>query len=706
MRFRLPQAIILILFFLLWATPSFALQKWGVHLSNDRDPGLVTALRQRYNQAGITDWVPLTVLLPVDIGSDELAGFLDGCKNNKFWPILRVFNDGQKILKHNVDELIPTLVSVQSRISGFPESIYLVFGNEVNNGENEWQTGNADPVEYTESLRYFIDQVRLKAPAFKVGNAALNTSMPSNLLPKNYPAEKFWKEGPASLANDLDAFIANTYELGTGVREASIGSWIWEMELIGIPEDKKVILTEYGYWPSGEPSERENYVNNKYRDYLNDLERGSANDLDRVTAITPLFWTSGAIKIPVFGMDGNVAWYDPDNIYSGEPATTPASANGTPAITPAAADGLQKYISQLLGKLKASSNTNRNVRNLACGQLPLALCDESGGVVSSNFNQNTSVLGVSDANVSQDTKTVVGVVQDYNTLAAIGENRSDYSSRNLENFFSNLYTQIMTLLGFGDVRAKRKMDSTVAVGIMNNNINMENAFVKGLQEELPVGIIEDVNPINITPTGIIISPQITLVPTQGTGPTLTYDIPFYKTDKQAFDEIDAIARNLISNMNIIVPAVKKKWPTSFIDHWQEVYEKALSQNWNPALVIAIWIEETAASDVCSLETQQIRNRGYATGILDFGVITLPSTRCSDRDEVKIAKFREQLRIFLNIVDKIDPPKTFEKFMCRYSEGHYPCSFDINPGFLSRLPTVYNCLINPSTTDCPKGYFLF
>jgi len=505
MRFHLPAIILFFIIFFLSITPVSALHKWGVHLSNDRDPGLLTALRQRYSQAGITDWVPVTVLLPVGIGSDELAGFLDGCKNNKFWPILRVFNDGHKILKNNVDQLVPTLVSVQSRLSAFPESVYLVFGNEVNNGETEWQDGNADPVEYTESLRYFIDQIRLKAPAFKVGNAALNTSMPSNLLPKNYPAEKFWKEGPASLANDLDAFVANTYELGTGVREASIGSWSWEMELIGIPEDKKVILTEYGYWPNGEPFERENYVNNKYRDYLNDLKIGNANDLDRATAITPLFWTEGAIKIPVFGSSGEVTWYDPDNIYSGGPAPTSGSATVTPAISPGAADGLQQYISQLVDSFNQASNTGKHVRNLACGQLPVALCNGSDNVVSSNFNQNVSVLGVQDAGVSQDTNTVVGVVQDYNTLAAVSENSNDYSARNLESFFSNLFNQIMTLIGFGHVRSKEKLKSTATIGMMND-VNMENAFVKGVCEEVTSQLCNGLGNVLETPA---ITPAIT-----------------------------------------------------------------------------------------------------------------------------------------------------------------------------------------------------
>ncbi|MCJ7740449.1 hypothetical protein MUP32_03990 [Candidatus Microgenomates bacterium] len=486
MRSRLPHVIIFLLFFLLWATPVSALHKWGVHLSNDRDPGLLIALRQRYSQAGITDWVPVTVLLPVGIGSDELAGFLDGCKNNKFWPILRVFNDGHKILKNNVDQLVPTLISVQSRLSAFPESVYLVFGNEVNNGENEWGNDNANPQEYTESLRYFIDQIRLKAPAFKVGNAALNTSMPSNLLPKNYPAEKFWKEGPKSLVNDLDVLVFNTYEINSASQPSSIKSWIWEWELLGppgSPPEKPIILTEYGFWPDGELADRENYVNLKYKDYLNDLERGNKNDLDRVTAITPLFWTEGAIKIPVFGSSGSVTWYDPDNIYSGEPVTTPGSATVTPAISPGAADGLRQYISQLVDSFNKASNTDKNVRNLACGQLPVALCNGSDNVVSSNFNQNVSVLGVQDAGVSQDTNTVVGVVQDYNTLAAVSENSNDYSARNLESFFSNLFNQIMTLIGFGHVRSKEKLESTATIGMMND-VNMGNAFVKGVCEEV------------------------------------------------------------------------------------------------------------------------------------------------------------------------------------------------------------------------------
>lgn len=207
---------------------------------------------------------------------------------------------------------------------------------------------------------------------------------------------------------------------------------------------------------------------------------------------------------------------------------------------------------------------------------------------------------------------------------------------------------------------------------------------------------------NNTPGSIAITPLITPSPQETPTPVqLTYDIPFYKTDAQSTKTIDDIAAQLPSKMDIVIPAFVKRWPTSLLSsNWREVFDTSYAQNWNPAFVLAVWIEETAASDACTIRARQGKD-----GIWDFGVITLPKTYCNDTQRMQ--RFHDQLTAFLNIVTKISPPLTFEKFMCLYSEGKSaPCVFGTNPGFVQRLKPVYDCLLNPTADVCPSGYFDF
>lgn len=118
----------------------------------------------------------------------------------------------------------------------------------------------------------------------------------------------------------------------------------------------------------------------------------------------------------------------------------------------------------------------------------------------------------------------------------------------------------------------------------------------------------------------------------------------------------------------IIKKVLKSWPESKIEsQWDNVYNQAVSHGWNPAFVIALWIEESAASGL---------------NARDLG--------CG--------------RIYNNLEKQLEclfsrpyANKSFEEFMCIYSEGHYPCEFITNPNFVENLGDWYHEATGAPTT---------
>ena len=105
----------------------------------------------------------------------------------------------------------------------------------------------------------------------------------------------------------------------------------------------------------------------------------------------------------------------------------------------------------------------------------------------------------------------------------------------------------------------------------------------------------------------------------------------------------------------IIQRVKNRWPNSKIEeNWDLVYQEAISHGFNPAFVIAIWIEESGASGVTAW---------------DLGCGSGPKNNLTD-----------QLDCFFNRLPWITDQTTFAEFMCYYSDGHYPCNFSAHPNF--------------------------
>jgi len=117
----------------------------------------------------------------------------------------------------------------------------------------------------------------------------------------------------------------------------------------------------------------------------------------------------------------------------------------------------------------------------------------------------------------------------------------------------------------------------------------------------------------------------------------------------------------VLNKEKVVEKVLESWPKSKIkEQWDFVYRQAVSHNWNPAFVIALWIEESGASGVDAY---------------DLGCLGAPANNLSSQLECLFS------RPYAN--------SSFEEFMCQYSEGKSaPCEFILNPNFPRNLEYWY------------------
>lgn len=113
----------------------------------------------------------------------------------------------------------------------------------------------------------------------------------------------------------------------------------------------------------------------------------------------------------------------------------------------------------------------------------------------------------------------------------------------------------------------------------------------------------------------------------------------------------------------IINFVKRRWPNSLIDtQFDYVASTAAAYGYNPAFMIALWVEESGASGVPAW---------------DFGCTKAPKNNipaglsCMNGLSYKSAPWQE--------------------FSCRFSEGHYPCNYTINPNFPGNITRWYACV---------------
>ena len=148
---------------------------------------------------------------------------------------------------------------------------------------------------------------------------------------------------------------------------------------------------------------------------------------------------------------------------------------------------------------------------------------------------------------------------------------------------------------------------------------------------------------------------------QGTGPGdggqqaagLNYSIPFRDPNVIPQDIRGQITAN---------------WPDAKIGNWDTIVSQAVANGWNPAFLLALWIEESGAQGVpaadplgCAPGQQNDDiNKSLACVFISFGFLS------NDR---------------------------FADFMCRYSDGHdAPCTFAQNPNFPPNIRFWYEKLV--------------
>lgn len=113
-------------------------------------------------------------------------------------------------------------------------------------------------------------------------------------------------------------------------------------------------------------------------------------------------------------------------------------------------------------------------------------------------------------------------------------------------------------------------------------------------------------------------------------------------------------------------------------YWQILQESAQEYGWNPAFVMSLWIEETAAGGIGASELGCLYR--FLQSRSEF-IRSEPHNICP------------QLACLFAYPDYAKDPNDYFGFLCRYSEGDAPqsvtrCPFVDNPTFPSRLRDVY------------------
>lgn len=111
------------------------------------------------------------------------------------------------------------------------------------------------------------------------------------------------------------------------------------------------------------------------------------------------------------------------------------------------------------------------------------------------------------------------------------------------------------------------------------------------------------------------------------------------------------------------------WPNAKIQNWETIVGQSINNGWNPAFVLALWIEETGAQGVGSYTDPLGCDPSHPTTDITI------SLRC----------------LFSNFNSYANDK--FADFMCRYSESkNSPCDFLTNPNFPKNIKSWYSQLV--------------
>lgn len=147
-------------------------------------------------------------------------------------------------------------------------------------------------------------------------------------------------------------------------------------------------------------------------------------------------------------------------------------------------------------------------------------------------------------------------------------------------------------------------------------------------------------------------------------------------------------RNPSVSVQDIREQIKQNWPNAQIDNWQLIIDQAKLHNWNPAVLLTLWIEESGAQGVSASDPLGCD-------------VKKPTT------DIQIS-----LGCFFNSFDNKFTNDQFPQFLLTYSSPGDPVPFETNPNFPKNFKDWYSKLvptgvgaiqiITPSTSYTPGG----
>lgn len=645
--------------FWLSVSPSFAQTKvkFGSHLGCFNSPKMIREVRQAYNKAGVFDWVPATVMVTVQESGQFLTALLEAAYQNKIWPILRLDGvpHGARIEKEDIKRLVKSLGEASSVASKFPWPVYIEFGNEPNMNR-EWG-GEADASSYAQSLESFIEGL---PPSFAVLNGAMNASLTDPAYGRE--AVSFWEKGPKRLIPRLDGLAFNPYELWGGGRRG-IDSWLWELEKLGNP-GKPVFLLEFGLDPNASLIKRKEFLEDQYRAYLG----GGRFQLEKVEAITPLFCRDLAcqeIEIPIFNFNGKVSFIEP---------VGGATCGGAEEEEREPRCGEVGAVLSIKGsaKVEECAKTLMQPFLLKSPEDKLSICKLRQWPVIGRFAQLVCDFRINSEDVQRmlipkEARVSPPPLEETFSLKT-GEVGAQLSLNSIVDWLLRVIAQFTVKKEGGHIKAAIPskfgeegflvMEAEGAKGeIVSGFDTLKRAYTPYTLGERPKPQPGVPLPPELEPTPSPLppgAPTPTPLPSGG----LWYRI----AHRDSSIVVGAEKREEIISL------VLKYWPDSKIrKRWDYVEGRAIKNGWNPAFVIALWIEESGASGVSAWD---VGCTGAPQNDLEAGLSCLFGLSYGERE--------------------------FPEFLCRFSEGHYPCTFSINPNFPKNLKVWYDRLVPPGT----------
>ncbi len=167
-------------------------------------------------------------------------------------------------------------------------------------------------------------------------------------------------------------------------------------------------------------------------------------------------------------------------------------------------------------------------------------------------------------------------------------------------------------------------------------------------------------------------------PGSQTTPGLNYYIPFRDSS--------VVPQNIRNE-------ILSSWPNAQIGNWNIIVSESVAHGWNPAFLLALWIEESGAQ----------------------GVPAADPLGCLAPSNIGMNDINLSLQCVFGSFGSLTNDR-FADFMCRYSDGHdAPCTFAQNPNFPPNIRRWYSRLVptgpgalvdvpptalDPLTATCP------